>query len=286
MGTWGTGISSNDVFEDIKDDFYNLYDAGLEVEEITSRLINSNGTLIKEKEDSNNFWFALALCQWECKALQTTVLERVTNIVNSGQDLALWEGLGARQAELSKRKRALEKFLEKLNSERKTARKRKKKVLRDAIFQKGDCLTFKLANGNYGGAIVLHSESQTEHGFNLIAVLDIQLTDKPTTRDFESANVLIQKEELSPGTYADREMMAWSYAQFYKKANVDFEVVGQLLVKRNFYFGDGTTNRISGWEMIPECLNRDEDFKSRFGVPEKKVALRHLLRKKRAFWPF
>ena len=31
MGTWGTGISSNDTFADIYDEFFDLYNDGLSV---------------------------------------------------------------------------------------------------------------------------------------------------------------------------------------------------------------------------------------------------------------
>ena len=37
MGTWGRGISSNDTYADIYDEFFELYDDGLSVKEITER---------------------------------------------------------------------------------------------------------------------------------------------------------------------------------------------------------------------------------------------------------
>jgi hypothetical protein len=115
MGSWGTGISSNDIFEDIKDEFFELYNEGFEPLEITQKLINSNSEVINDKEDANNFWFALALCQWECKALESELLERVTKIIESGTDIELWKVLGAEKPELTKRQKTLDKFVEKLN---------------------------------------------------------------------------------------------------------------------------------------------------------------------------
>ena len=124
MGSWGTGISSNDTFEDIKDEFFELYNEGLQPNEITQKLINSNREIVNDKEDANNFWFALSLCQWECKALEPELLERITKIIKSGTDIELWKELGAEKTELTKRQKALEKFLEKLNSEKKSERPR------------------------------------------------------------------------------------------------------------------------------------------------------------------
>jgi hypothetical protein len=39
MGAWGTAISSNDTYADIYSEFFNLYNDGLEVDEISKILI-------------------------------------------------------------------------------------------------------------------------------------------------------------------------------------------------------------------------------------------------------
>ncbi len=145
MGTWGgTAISSNDTYEDIFSEFMDLYDDGLEPSEISTRIINQNSELIEDIEDKNNFWFALAMAQWQCKSLDPDLFERVKTIVETGEDIKIWEELGADKKELNKRKKVLDSFLDKLSQEKDKPRKRKQKVLRDSIFQKGDCLTLRL----------------------------------------------------------------------------------------------------------------------------------------------
>ena len=278
MGTWGTGISSNDTFEDIKDEFFELYNDGQEPTEITKELVNSNPEIIGDKEDANNFWFALALCQWECKSLEPELLERITEIIESGTDIELWKELGAEKSELTKRKKVLDKFLEKLNSEKKSPKKRKKKKFRDSIFQKGDCLTFKLANQNYGGAFVLEAEKQTEFGMNLIAITDISKETELTLKDFESAKVLIRKEEQAPGNFKDREQVTWYYAQFKKRSTTDFTVIGQLEVTRTFNFNSDYTGA-SDWDMIPDALNMNAELVELRGEPSKTIKLKKLRKK-------
>lgn len=161
MGSWGTGISSNDTFADIYDDFFDYYNDGMSVKEITEELINLNWEISDIPEDENNFLFAIALAQWECKELDESVFKRVEYIINSKSDLKLWKESGASNADLKKREKALEKFLEKLKSEKKTAKKRKPKTFINSIFKKGDCLTYVMKNGNYGGAFVLTDEENT-----------------------------------------------------------------------------------------------------------------------------
>ncbi|PVD49341.1 hypothetical protein DC498_25580 [Terrimonas sp.] len=191
MGAWGTAISSNDTYADIYDEFFDLYNDGQSVEDISKKLITDNQETINEPEDSNNFWFALAKAQWECKQLDTEILERVKQIIETGLDLEVWRRLDADEKDIKKRKVVLDKFLADLQTERPKAKSRKKKVIKQPPFEKGDCLTFKLANGNYGGAVVLEAIKDTEYGHTLLATTRINQPTKPTKKDFENAEVLI-----------------------------------------------------------------------------------------------
>ena len=56
MGTWGVAISSNDTYADIYSEFFDLYNDGLEVAEISVKLIRENQEIIDDLEESNNFW--------------------------------------------------------------------------------------------------------------------------------------------------------------------------------------------------------------------------------------
>ena len=187
MGTWGTGISSNDVYEDIYYKFFELYNQGIEVTSITEKLIKENKELIDSHEDHNNFWITIAKSQWECKALDPKIYNLIKDIVESEKDIELWKELDASKSDLTKRKKVLDNFLEKISTEKKTARKRKVKKLREAIFEKGDCLVFNLSDGDFCGIFVLESEKESEFGLNLVVVTDIKKSDKPTEKDFENA---------------------------------------------------------------------------------------------------
>jgi len=82
MGAWGTAISSNDTYADIYSEFFELYNDGLDVEEISKKLIADNQETIDDTDDSNNFWFALAKAQWECKQLDNDIFARVKNVID------------------------------------------------------------------------------------------------------------------------------------------------------------------------------------------------------------
>ncbi|MGH1363677.1 MAG: hypothetical protein ACRBF0_08980 [Calditrichia bacterium] len=280
MGSWGPAISSNDIYKDIYDDFMDLYDEGLESAEISKKVIKKNSELINSHEDKNNFWFALAMAQWQCKALEPDLYQRVKQIVKTGEDIRLWKDLGAESKALQKREKALNSFLEKLSTEKEKARKRKKKVLRDSIFQRGDCLTFKLENENYGGAFVLTSEEKTEYGMNMIAITTLNLEEKPRVDEFKSASILITDQEVYQ--YLGPEMIFWHCAKHFKKAPINFEVIGHLKVSRKYKF-DSHYTRVAPWDAIKIMVDTHMHLITA-GIGAKKGVKLNKLRKRSWFW--
>tara|TARA_R110000868_G_scaffold385339_2_gene653188 strand:+ start:682 stop:1539 length:858 start_codon:yes stop_codon:yes gene_type:complete len=260
MGTWGTGISSNDTYEDINYEFFELYNQGMEVPEVTKKLISENEELINSREDQNNFWITIAKSQWECKSLDPEIHNIIKDIVKSGKDIELWKELGGTKSDLTKRKKVLDNFLIKISKAKNSARKIKKKIFRDAIFEKGDCLIFKLADGDYCGAFVLESEKNTEFGLNLIVITDIKKSEKPKLKDFEIAKVhfsleqqvSVKKQEIKTGV-VPVEQIYWYHAQFYKKSETEFIVIGKLKTNRT-YNSSQDFQRFSNWNNIVDHL--------------------------------
>lgn len=277
MGTWGTGISSNDVYEDINYEFFELYNQGMEVSAITEKLIKENKELIDSHEDQNNFWITIAKSQWECKALDPKIYSRIKDIVESENDIELWKELDASKSDLTKRRKVLDNFLKKISTEKNTARKRKVKKLRNAVFDKGDCLVFKLSNGDYCGAFVLESEKESEFGLNLIVVTDIKKSDKPTERDFENANILFGLEQQINKEFKPKEKINWYYAQHFKNSETEFEKVGNLPVKPTFR-SDKDYQSFSNWDNLK--LFQDSYYSESYEYrSDKKIKLNKLRKK-------
>lgn len=230
MGTWGTGISSNDTFADVYDEFFGLYNDGGDPAEISTRLIAENRETIEDSDDCNNFWFALALAQWECKQLDPGVLETVRLIVESGKDIEVWRELGADAKDIPKRRKVLDAFLAKLLSEKPKARAKKKPKKGIPIFEKGICLTFRLSNGNYGGAVVLAADAFEGGASNLLAVTRINQPTIPTEKEFKNAEILIRTYDN--GT--EKEMVLWIFSQGFKDEKELFDIAGRIAVPKDF----------------------------------------------------
>jgi hypothetical protein len=117
----------NDTYADIFGAFIQMYNDGLEAGEITEKLIAGNQDIINDGEECNNFWFALAKAQWECRELDPKVMERVKVIIESGADIELWQFLKADEEEIGERKAVLTRFYRELQTDKFKARPRKKK---------------------------------------------------------------------------------------------------------------------------------------------------------------
>lgn len=230
MAAWGIAISSNDTYADIYGTFFNLYNDGLAVVEIAERLVADNKETISDRYDSNNFWFALAKAKWECKELDTDLLNRIKELIESGSDLEIWRELGADKEDINKRKIVLKNFLKALQTERPKAKSRKPKTNCQPIFEKGDCLSFKLKSGNFGGAVVLEAVKDTEYGYNLIATTRINQANKPTKKDFENAEILV----MSYASWKNKPNVQWYLPIRHEQFAHLIEKVDTLKVQINY----------------------------------------------------
>lgn len=230
MGVWGTAISSNDVYADVYGLFFELFNAGKDVRQITSQLTQHFADTVSDPVENHDFWFALAKAQWECKQLDAEVLERVSRIIESGDNIRVWKELDASTSDLKKRRAVLEKFLNQLRSERASPRKRKKKIIREPLFEKGECLTFRLSNGNYGGAVVLAGIKGTEYNYNLIATTRINQKYKPTTEHFVLAELLV----ANYANYSNYLSIKWYLPVRNKEVADCIERVGAIPVEFDY----------------------------------------------------
>lgn len=245
MGAWGTAISSNDTYADIYSDFFDLFNDGLDVAEISKKLIADNQETINDTADSNNFWFALAKAQWECKQLDKVIFDRVKKVIEIGADLEVWRQLEADEKNIKKRKAVLDKFLAELQTEKPKAKSRKKKIIRQPVFEKGDCLTFKLKNGNYGGAVILEAIKDSEYGYNLIATTRINQPNKPTKKDFENSEVLV----MNCAEWDNKPNVKWYLPIRHKQTAHLIERVENIEVQINYEIKNSRLGSISDFDI-------------------------------------
>lgn len=266
MGFWGTGLSSNDMFLDVYNDFFQNYNEGLKVSEISKKLIQNYQLELSSEEYSTNFWFALAKSQWECKALEKETFLKVESIIENDIDIKIWENFEASKSDLKKRKVVLDKFLNSLKIEKEKSRVRKKPRIRQPKFAKGDCFIFKLNNGSYGGAIVLEELRDTQTGLNLIAFTRMNKVEKPTLADFKHAKILIKDF----GNWDDIKEIVWYFPDGFNEVKDLIEIIGKLPINKTFdHQGQNlgfSFTRFS--EGMFESINLQFDFEKNNSKPD------------------
>jgi len=122
MGTWSTKINGNDTFQDIYQSFFDLYNQGEIPNEISKKIQEDFSEVFEDFDDRYDSLFGLALAQWETKSLDPKIYEKVKNIVENGNDLDRWKGLGVKSIE--NRQKELEKFLKQISSNREKPKRR------------------------------------------------------------------------------------------------------------------------------------------------------------------
>ena len=124
MGTWNTKINGNDTFQDIYQNFFDLYNQGQNPVVISKQIQDDFAEMFNDYDDKNNSLFGLALAQWETKSLDPTVYKQVKEIIETDSDLKVWKELGADNKTIEKRKKELDKFLTQISTEKEKPKRR------------------------------------------------------------------------------------------------------------------------------------------------------------------
>lgn len=101
-------------------------------------------------------------------------------------------------------------------------------VIRAPKFRPGDCLSIRLANGQYAAALVLAADhSNAEHGTNLIGVLDYLSPEKPVLDVFGQRKWLVSHHSWNNITVQVMDL-AWYVTAGFRAARDRLEIVGQV----------------------------------------------------------
>lgn len=156
MGCWGMGITQSDEFCEIYDRFIEEYDEGKPLIDIKKDILDEYlGQFDADDGVLHDVYFAIGKAEWMCGGISDEVLEKITQIVNSGANIEFYRELEATEKDLKQRKKNLDSFLEKLITPRGTTRKRKTPVEKCVSptpqpnlpeFTKGDIFAYKIGD--------------------------------------------------------------------------------------------------------------------------------------------
>ncbi|HTK83921.1 MAG TPA: hypothetical protein VL625_02445, partial [Patescibacteria group bacterium] len=121
MGFWGIGLFSNDTACDIRDDYRQLIEDGVDDAEATRQIMAQYGPMFDDPDDGTSALLAFAVTQSKIGRLDPAVRDRALAVIDSGGDLALWTAENPKL--VAKRKQVLAKARDQLTGPQ-PARKR------------------------------------------------------------------------------------------------------------------------------------------------------------------
>jgi hypothetical protein len=96
VGTWGNGIFDDDTASDVRAEFDDAVEEGLDGGAATQRVLEAFGDAVEDIEEGPVVWLALAAAQLELGVLQDDVRERA--LAGMPADLARWQQAGPDEA--------------------------------------------------------------------------------------------------------------------------------------------------------------------------------------------
>lgn len=144
MGTWGTGLFSDDTACDVRDEYLELIGDGLSGPEATEQLIEGWRDLLTDPDVAPVFWLVLADTQWRCGRLEDRIRERAIGVIDSEIDLARWQ---ADPKLVPRRKAVLSRLKLKLESSQPPKKKIPRRFRDHTDWEVGNVVSYRLQSG-------------------------------------------------------------------------------------------------------------------------------------------
>ena len=90
MGSWGIELFADDVACDVRDDYRELIEDGVDDDDATAQVLERYGETAADDDDGPVIWLAVAVSQWEIGRLVPQIRARALAVIDSGADLERW----------------------------------------------------------------------------------------------------------------------------------------------------------------------------------------------------
>jgi Domain of unknown function (DUF4259) len=178
MGAWGPAVFSDDTACDIRSDYRELLEDGVEDAEATRRVVAEYQHL--DADEAHVLWLALAAVQASLGRLDLNTKEQALRIIDDGVGLGLW--LEAGPKELARRKAALAKLRDTLTGPQKAPVKVRKPWSHSTDLSPGDVLSYDLPDGTQALFRVARLDEHRVGTAPILRRLDWTKTSLPSAR--------------------------------------------------------------------------------------------------------
>lgn len=240
MGTFGINIGQDDLSKDVIGDYRDTLKKTGSFNDATSYVISRYSDMLNDSDEGPLVYIALALVQWEYGVLDEHVLNKVTNDLRERRGIQRWldEGLDI----CGERIRILEDFISKLQSDNPKPKRLPKLIVREPLFQKGDCLAIEFDDNKYAAYLVLDIDhSNIEYGQSLVILIDYCGESVPDLSVYKKAKFLKKEVRggfLSPRLYKKqgrsdhKYYLYWLQRIGFRAIKKNVTVIGNINVKK------------------------------------------------------
>jgi hypothetical protein len=191
MAIDGVKIIDSDIAHDVYNEFTDLYDSGIEIEDIKKKIEQWRNEL--DDIEFEIFITTYALALWEVDSLSESILSEVKQSIEKQTTVEMWKAEGY-QKNAVLRQKELNKFIIKVTNPNEKPRKRKKyKTLTNFLFQIDDVLTFKATDGLYYASILIKIDQCRGHCNYWLTPTGYIKNEKPTIKDIKEGIILGRK---------------------------------------------------------------------------------------------
>jgi hypothetical protein len=248
MGAWGPAIFSDDTACDIRSDYRELLEDGVDGAEATRHVISEYQHL--GDDEAHVLWLALAAAQSALGRLDDSVKSEALLIIDGNVGLELWAEAGAR--ELASRKAALAKLRKTLTGSQKPPAKVRRPWSHVTDLSPGDVLAYPLPDGKRALFRVATLDAQRVGTAPILRRLEWGRASLPSGRKLATLKPLPETRPMD-----DKPSVSFRVARHRKKdedwRDVGFEMVGQVpLPSEDGQFAPRT---YTTWRALQTSLN-------------------------------
>ncbi|MFI5490510.1 hypothetical protein [Micromonospora echinaurantiaca] len=255
MGAWGPGLFSDDVACDVRDEYRELLEDGVNDDEATRRMLDSYAAALDDPDTATFVWLALAVTQSKLGRLDPTVRDRAVAAIDSGADLERWSD-NPRLAD--KRREVLGKARAQLTGPQPQRRKVRRPSRHVTDLQPGDILRYQAATGNLALLRVARIDVKRHAVAPVLVALHVTGTHIPTQPELDS---LADKLE-TPFKLDGRPLPSWMSVSWLVTVNqrIDYTAAGFHRTGHTITRpGDPTfdTRTYTSWQLLRHELERN-----------------------------
>jgi hypothetical protein len=184
VGAWGVALFSDDVACDVRDGYRELIEDGVDDEEATRRVLETNEETFSDEDDGPVAWLSLAVTQSKVGRLAPHVRAKALEVLDTGADLDRWD---EDPQNLARRRVVLDAVRAQLvgpQPNRKKLRRPRKRYITD--LRAGDVLSFVGSNRRIALVRVARIEEERHVVAPILRVLRYSGTTLPSEPEIAS----------------------------------------------------------------------------------------------------